>query len=76
MRLEVNTNGAWRIVLSGIGVIDDGAQLDRIKAAAAELTRAGAELMRRPPTWRLVSEADGRVVAYCGGERGWEGVIR
>lgn len=62
MKLEINTNGAWRTVLHGLQA---GPALEEAKAAAAAIARIDGELSRKPLKWRLASEADGRVLAYC-----------
>lgn len=67
MKLELNTAGAWKVVLRGLAA---GPDLEAAKEAAHTLARIDAELHRRPLTWRLVSEATERAVAHCGPE-GW-----
>lgn len=77
MRLELNTNGAWRVVLSGLSQHDD-VSTDRYliaRDAAWMLSKISGETNRRPITWRLVSEADGSVVEMCGDE-GWRPAYR
>lgn len=64
MRLELNTNGAWRLVLAGLC----GQQIDRARDAAATL--AALDTGKRPHVWRLV-DYDGSVVAHCDGPAGW-----
>ena len=73
MRLELNTNGAWRTVLSGLSRQDKEAEdqyLDAITAAAM-LARISAATERKPIAWRLTSEIDGRVLQRCQGDGGW-----
>lgn len=78
MKLEINTNGSWRTVLRGLSVIDQGAEtmLHRAKAAAAELAEVDSQISRKPHSWRLVSEADDRVVEMCHGLHGWQHMYR
>jgi hypothetical protein len=71
MKLEINTNGAWKTILDGLW----GEASDEAMAAAAVLARLDAEMRTdrtrgKPATWRLVTEGDGKVVAYCGAV-GW-----
>lgn len=68
MKLEINTNGAWKTILTGI----DEARASEVRLAVVELSwivaenaSAAGKTSRKPPTWRLVSEGDGRVVSYC-----------
>jgi hypothetical protein len=68
VRLQVNTNGAWRTVLN-----DVGEHVQDAKAAAASLTRIDAANSRRPISWRLVG-ADGAVLERCSNAQGWEDV--
>lgn len=75
MRLELNTNGAWRTVISGLSRHDKESEdryLDAIEAARmlAEISAAqngGKRCIR----WRLVSEANGSVIETCSGDEGW-----
>lgn len=73
MRLQINTNGAWRTVLNSIGQHSDpkaaADQLRKAKEAAATLARIDASIVRKPISWRLVGE-DGAVIERCDGE-GW-----
>lgn len=62
MRLELNTNGAWRVVLRGLQA---GQRLEDALAAAQCLALIAGELAGPSITWRLVSEADDRVLAHC-----------
>jgi hypothetical protein len=73
MKLELNTNGAWRTVLSGLGreSLDAEDQLNDAKTAAAMLAIISASKSKRPIAWRLTSEADGRVIERCEGDHGW-----
>lgn len=76
MRLELNTNGAWRTVLSGLSRHDKAAEdryLDALTAARmlAEVSAHGQTGRRRGIEWRLVSEADNRVTHRCTGDGGW-----
>lgn len=64
MRLELNTSGAWRLLLSGLA----GQQTERAREAAAALAALDTDL--RPHRWRLV-DYDGSVIAYCDGPAGW-----
>lgn len=73
MKLEVNTNGAWRLVISGLGRQDKEAE-DRYLAtlsAASTLATVSAATSKKPIAWRLVSESDGRVIQMCHGTAGW-----
>lgn len=73
MKLELNTNGAWRTVLSGLGRQDKDAE-DRYldaRTAADMLARISAATTKKPISWRLTSEADGRVIERCEGDHGW-----
>lgn len=68
MRLELNTNGAWRVVLRHL----QGDALRNAMAAAAELARLSDHGdARRGITWRLVSDADGAIEQRCTGAAGW-----
>lgn len=75
MKLELNTNGAWRVVLTGLSRHDKAAEdsyLDARTAAAmlADLSNPTRE-RRGGISWRLVDER-GRVVARCSGDGyGW-----
>ena len=76
MKLELNTNGAWRVVLTGLSRHDKAAEdsyLDAMTAARmlAEVSAHGQTGKRRGIAWRLVSEADGRVIERCTGDGGW-----
>lgn len=76
MKLEINTNGAWKTILAGLW----GKQCDEAMAAVAVLARLDAEMRDapgrgKPATWRLVSEGDGKVVRYCTGALGWGGAL-
>jgi len=75
MKLELNTNGAWRTVLSGLQD-DTDETLDALTAAGvlAEISNPGRE-RKRGITWRLVDETTGRVVARCDAG-GWTEVER
>jgi hypothetical protein len=73
MKLELNTNGAWRTVLTGLGRQDKEAE-DRYldaRTAADMLARISAATAKKPISWRLTSEADGRVIERCEGDHGW-----
>lgn len=68
MKLEINTNGAWKTILAGL----NEARAAEARLAVAELSRLDVEIHAeagkksgKPATWRLVSEGDGRVVSYC-----------
>lgn len=81
MRLELNTNGAWRTVLTGLARHDKEAEdryLDALTAAAmlAAISVHGQVGKRRGIEWRLVSEADGRVIQRCTGDGGWVDAYR
>lgn len=75
MRLELNTNGAWRVVISGLSRHDKEA--DNRYLAAIEAARMLAEISlaanegKRGIKWRLVSEANGAVIEMCAGDSGW-----
>jgi hypothetical protein len=71
MKLELNTNGAWRTVLRGLSNNLQPEQLAEAKQAAATLARIDAATNRRPQSWRLVSEADDKVIERCTGDDGW-----
>lgn len=76
MRLELNTNGAWRTVLTSLSRHDKAAEdryLDALTAARmlAEVSAHGQTGRRRGIEWRLVSEADNRVTHRCTGDGGW-----
>lgn len=73
MKLELNTNGSWRTVLSGLSRHDKEAEDQYLDAltAAATLARISAATTRKPIAWRLTSEADGRVLQRCQGDGGW-----
>lgn len=79
MRLELNTNGAWRTVISGLSRHDKESEdryLDALTAARmlAEISLATND-GPRSIKWRLVSEADGSVVELCGDD-GWRPAYR
>jgi len=79
MKLELNTNGAWRTVIRGLSRHDEEADdqyLDALTAARmlAEISYSTND-GRRFIKWRLVSEADGSVVELCGDE-GWRPAYR
>lgn len=69
MRLELKkTNGAWVRILTGI----EESRVSEVRLAAVELScivaenaSAAEKTSQKPPTWRMVSEGDGRVVGYC-----------
>lgn len=75
MRLELNTNGAWRVVISGLSRHDKEA--DNRYLAAIEAARMLAEISyattegKRGIRWRLTSEASGSVIETCAGAEGW-----
>lgn len=71
MKLEINTNGAWRTVIAGIGRNVDAEALGEAQRAAATLACVDARLNRRPHSWRLVDEATGKTVETCSGQDGW-----
>lgn len=73
MKLEVNTDGAWRLVISGLSWHDKEAK-DRYLAtldAASTLSTVSAATSKKPISWRLVSEANGKVIQMCHGAAGW-----
>lgn len=75
MKLELNTNGAWRTVLTdlgGMGVEAEDQLADARTAAAilAEISNPKRE-RRCGITWRLVDESTGRVVSHCDSS-GWQ----
>lgn len=76
MKLELNTNGAWRTVLSGLGreTLEAEDQLHDAKASAALLAIISSTKAKRTIAWRLTSEADGRVIERCEGAGGWGSV--
>ena len=76
MKLELNTNGSWRTVLSGLSRQDKEAEDQYLDAltAAAMLATISAATAKRPIAWRLVSEADGKVIQRCEGDAGWQDV--
>lgn len=81
MKLQINTNGAWRTVLSGLGGGDDpkyGADALRdAKQAAATLARIhAAQARNKPHSWRLVSENGGNVLEHCCGDAGWQQIYQ
>ena len=65
MKLELNTNGAWRVVLRGL----DEAAVRRAREAVEVLGDLDAS--QRPAKWRMVSEGTGKVVSRCEGPGGW-----
>lgn len=69
MQLELNTNGAWRVVLRHL----EGAALRDAMDAAATLARLSDEGRARSSgiAWRLVADADGAIVQRCVGLSGW-----
>lgn len=73
MKLEVNTNGAWRTVISGLGRWEKKSEDRYLTAlsAASTLSTVSAETSKKPIAWRVVSEADGRVIQMCHGAGGW-----
>lgn len=75
MKLELNTNGAWRVVLSGLSIdcYEDAERFATAKVAAAQLAAISAATTRKPIRWRLV-RADGRVVARCHDGGPWRDV--
>jgi len=79
MRLELNTNGAWRVVLRGLHTSTPAGvtALREAKCAAATLADLSNpdRAQRAGITWRLVSEADGSVVELCGDD-GWRPAYR
>jgi len=74
MRLQINTNGAWRTVLNSVGQHVDpkvaAEQLREAKEAAATLARIDASIVRKPISWRLVT-SEGATVERCEGAAGW-----
>ena len=65
MKLELNTNGAWRVVLRGL----DEAAVRRAREAVEVL--GDLDDPKRPAKWRMVSEGTGKVVSRCEGPGGW-----
>lgn len=73
MRLELNTNGAWRVVLTELSRHDKASD-DRFRLAtdaALALSQINGETNRRPLKWRLVSENSGHVLLTCDAG-GWQ----
>lgn len=73
MKLELNTNGAWRTAIRGLSCHDKEAEdryLDALTAAST-LATISAATAKKPIAWRLTSEADGRVLQRCQGDGGW-----
>lgn len=75
MKLELNTNGSWRTVIRGLSRHHNEAEdryLDALTAARmlAEISLAANDGLRSIK-WRLVSEADDRVIETCDGASGW-----
>lgn len=75
MKLELNTYGAWRTVLTGLSRHDKEAEdryLDALTAARMLDDLSNPKRERRGGiSWRLV-DARGRVVARCSGDGyGW-----
>lgn len=72
MKLEINTNGAWRTVLQGLSP-DNAEQYRQAVMAAATLASIDAQTHPRgkPQSWRLMCEQTGRVKSYCLGAQGW-----
>lgn len=69
MKLELNTNGAWRTVLTNLGgrSLEAEDQLADARTAAAILAEISNPKRERRCgiTWRLVDEKTGRVVSHC-----------
>lgn len=65
MKLELNTNGSWRVVLRGL----DEVATRRAREAVAVL--GDLDDPKRPAKWRMVSEATDRVISRCEGPGGW-----
>lgn len=72
MKLEINTNGAWRTVLQGLSP-DNAEQYRLALLSAAALASIDAQTHPRgkPQSWRLMCEQTGRVKSYCLGAQGW-----
>lgn len=72
MKLEVNTNGAWKTILTGLGPNDPERFRQAMLAVAmlAEIDEA-VGTSRKPATWRLANEQTNQVVSYCVGAQGW-----
>lgn len=70
MKLEVNTNGAWRTILRGLSD-RDAERYRQATLAATMLAAIDAELHPdKSQCWRLVDDA-GAVLSYCVGATGW-----
>lgn len=65
MRLELNTTGAWRVVLRGLDEVATG------RAREAVEVLGDLDDSKRPAKWRMVSEATDRVISRCEGPGGW-----
>ncbi len=72
MKIEINTNGAWKTILAGID-IDEPELYRRAMLAVADLAEIDEAIgsNRKPATWRLVHEQNNQVVSYCVGAQGW-----
>lgn len=70
MRLEINTNGAWRLVIDGMGA-EDTREARKVVATLCEIHRKihGGRRTRKL-AFRLISEADGAPVAHIETESG------
>ena len=72
MKLEVNTNGAWRTVLQGLSPENaEQYRLALLSAAALASIDAQTHPRGKPQSWRLMCEQTGRVKSYCLGAQGW-----
>ena len=63
MKLDINTNGAWRNVLTDLRPSD----AEAVKAACVVISSAGSRegKVRNGPTWRL-RDAFNQVFLHCG----------
>ena len=65
MKLELNTTGAWRVVLRGLD------EVATRRACEAVAVLGYLDDQKRPAKWRMVSEGTGKVVSRCEGPGGW-----
>lgn len=70
MKLEINTNGAWRTVMRGLTESLHPQHLAAAKRAAAALCIVDSAISRKPHKWRLVSEETDCVIEHCDNQ-GW-----